>query len=161
MKRLPRISLYFVFLGCCVHAQAETIYPTKGQSAQQVQQDVNECRRATASTAPPPPPGTSQISGGRVRGAAVGAAAGAVGAEVRGRRHDDLYDQVDDSVKQDYRQNNAKSAAATGVIIGGARQRQERRQERRENQAQVVNAQSTSSAAYLGCLQGRGYSVTP
>jgi hypothetical protein len=133
----------------CTQVQAEAVVPLKGQSSQQTQLDINDCRNVAASQSSSTPP----PSGGRLRGAAVGAAAGAVGAEVRGRQHDEFYEGVDD-VKQEYRQNRAGQTAAAGAVVGGARQRQERRAQ------QQTNA-STSSTAYTSCLQGRGYQVTP
>lgn len=146
MSRLSSISLCVVMSMAYTQVQAETVVPLKGQSSQQIQLDINDCRNVAASqSASTPPP-----SGGRLRGAAVGAAAGSVGAEVRGRQHDEFYDRVDDDVKQDYRQNRAGQTA----VVGGARQRQERR-------AQQKNSAATSSTAYTSCLQGRGYQVTP
>ncbi|WP_349745923.1 hypothetical protein [Pseudomonas frederiksbergensis] len=150
MSRLSSFSLCVVVSMACTQVQAETVVPLKGQSSQQIQLDINDCRNVAASqSASTPPP-----SGGRLRGAAVGAAAGAVGAEVRGRQHDEFYERVDDDVKQEYRQNRAGQTAAAGAVVGGARQRQERR-------AQQKTSAASSSTAYTSCLQGRGYQVTP
>lgn len=149
MSRLSSFSLCVVVSMACTQVQAETVVPLKGQSSQQTQLDIDDCRNVAASQSSSTPP-----SGGRLRGAAVGAAAGAVGAEVRGRQHDEFYEGVDDDVKQEYRQNRAGQTAAAGAVVGGARQRQERRAQ------QQTNA-STSSTAYTSCLQGRGYQVTP
>ncbi|MNF93343.1 hypothetical protein D3C84_760150 [compost metagenome] len=149
MNRLPSIGLCLALSAVCAQGWAETVVPIKGQSAQQVQTDINDCHNVAASST------TSQPHvGGRVRGAAVGAAAGAAGAEVRGRQHDEVYDRVDDDVKQQYRQNRAGETAAAGAVVGGARQRQERREDRRTSEA-------TSASAYTSCLQNRGYQVTP
>ncbi|MGF6207946.1 hypothetical protein [Pseudomonas frederiksbergensis] len=151
MKRLSSIGLFVALAATCSQGWAETVVPLKGQSSQQVQADMSDCKNVAASqassTAPP-------AAGGRLRGAAVGAAAGAVGAEVRGRQHDEFYDRAGDDAKQAYRQNNAQQTAAAGAMVGGARQRQQRR-------AQQQTTSTNSSAAYTGCLQGRGYQVTP
>ena len=130
-------------------ASAESVVPLKGQTSQQTQIDINDCH-SIASTSTTSTPQT----GGRLKGAAVGAAAGATAAEVRGRQHDEFYDAVDDNRKQDYRQNRAGQSAAAGAVVGGARQRQDRRAQSKTNAA-------ASSSAYTGCLQGRGYQVTP
>lgn len=150
MSRLSSFSLCVVVSMACTQVQAEAVVPLKGQSSQQTQLDINDCRNVAASQSSSTPP----PSGGRLRGAAVGAAAGAVGAEVRGRQHDEFYEGVDDDVKQEYRQNRAGQTAAAGAVVGGARQRQERRAQQKTNA-------STSSTAYTSCLQGRGYQVTP
>lgn len=148
MNRLPFFSLLIFATFTTTPAQAESIVPLKGQTSQQTQIDIKECQSiaSTSSSAPQ--------AGGRLKGAAVGAAAGATGAEVRGRQHDEFYENVDDDRKQDYRQNRARQTAAAGAVVGGARQRQERR-------AQSKTDAAASSSAYTGCLQGRGYQVTP
>lgn len=144
-----RFSLFIAACLCATQASAESVVPLKGQTYQQTQIDINDCHSiASTSTTSTPQ------AGGRLKGAAVGAAAGATAAEVRGRQHDEFYEAVDDDRKQDYRQNRAKETAAAGAVVGGARQRQDRREQRRTDA-------SASSSAYTGCLQGRGYQVTP
>lgn len=147
----------FSAVGLCValsviggQGWAESVVPMKGQSSQQTQADISECHNIAAGSVST----TSTPSGGRLKGAAAGAAAGATAAEVRGRQHDEFYDRVDDDTKQDYRQNRAGQTAAAGAVIGGARQRQERRAQNKTNAAAV-------STAYSGCLQGKGYQVSP
>jgi hypothetical protein len=86
-----------------------------------------------------------------------------VRAEARGNEHD-AWDQVDDDRKQEYRRDEAQSAARAGVAVGGVRARQGRREARRQQgqqQQQQASAADAWSQAYQGCLQGRGYSVTP
>ncbi|WP_426236838.1 hypothetical protein [Pseudomonas sp. TWP3-2] len=149
MNRLSSISLFFVATLCATQATAQSVVPLKGQTSQQTQIDINDCHSiASTSTTSTPQ------AGGRLKGAAVGAAAGAAGAQIRGRQHDEFYDAVDDDRKQDYRQNRARETAAAGAVVGGSRQRQERR-------AQGKTDAAASSSAYAGCLQGRGYQVTP
>lgn len=149
MNRLPFFSLLIFATFTTTPAQAESIVPLKGQSSQQTQIDINDCHSIASSS-----PTSTPQAGGRLKGAAVGAAAGAAGSEVRGRQHDEVYDRVDDDRKQDYRQNRAQQTAAAGAVVGGSRQRQERR-------AQSKTDAAASSSAYTGCLQGRGYQVTP
>lgn len=148
MNRLTFVPLLIAAI-FTTHASAESVVPLKGQTSQQTQIDINDCHSiASTSTTSTPQ------AGGRLKGAAVGAAAGAAGSEVRGRQHDEVYDRVDDDRKQDYRQNRAQQTAAAGAVVGGSRQRQERRAQNKTNAA-------ASSSAYAGCLQGRGYQVTP
>lgn len=78
MNRLSSIGLCLALSTVCAQGWAETVVPLKGQSAQQVQVDINDCHNVAASSA-----SSDAHVGGRVRGAAVGAAAGAAGAEVR------------------------------------------------------------------------------
>ncbi|MFJ7312992.1 hypothetical protein ACIQVE_09500 [Pseudomonas sp. NPDC098747] len=148
MNRLTSIALMIATL-YATPASAQSVVPLKGQTSQQTQIDINDCHSIASTSATSKPQ-----AGGRLKGAAVGAAAGAAGAEVRGRQHDELYDRVDDDRKQDYRQNRAQQTAAAGAVVGGSRQRQERR-------AQSKTDAAASSSAYTGCLQGRGYQVTP
>jgi hypothetical protein len=164
-------SIAFVCLMFAAVANAESVTPTQGQSAEQTQKDITECqgiaKQSTgvdpAQVSAPPPPSAPE-AGGRVRGAAAGAAAGAVAAEVRGQQHEEVYDRMSDDAKQEYRQNQAKETAAAGAVVGASRQRQNRRENRRAEQAQAEQANTALSAfdqAYRGCLAGRGYTVTP
>jgi gas vesicle protein len=151
MPKLSAISLCVALSVSCAQGWAQTVVPTKGQSSQQTQLDINECQSIAASQTASTTPSTS---GGRVRGAAVGAAAGAVAADARGRQHDEFYEGANDNVKQEYRQNQAKQTAAAGAVVGGSRQRQERR-------ANEKTSSANNQAAYTSCLQGKGYQVNP
>ncbi|RMH85322.1 hypothetical protein EA796_07375 [Pseudomonas sp. AOB-7] len=135
-------------------AQAETLTPLQGQSPEQIQADIASCQAQAGGSQTQS--GNDGVGGERLRGAAKGAAVGATAAQIRGNRHDEVYDRVDDDIKQDYRQNQARDAAAVGMAVGGSRQRQERRENRRNDSA-GDNAQQ----AYINCMSGRGYSVTP
>src|SRR5262245_42135345 len=91
---LPGVVLAFAV----APALAESVQPTKGQSSDQMQKDVAECRGAATQSsgydpsAPPPVSSTPPpAKGGRARGAAAGAVAGAAAAEVRGRQHEEIY----------------------------------------------------------------------
>ncbi|KJZ40395.1 MULTISPECIES: YMGG-like glycine zipper-containing protein [Pseudomonas] len=151
MHTLSSISLCVALSVSSAQGWAETVVPTKGQSSQQTQLDINECHSVAASQTAST---STSSSGGRVKGAAVGATAGAAAADVRGRQHDEFYDNANSEVKQEYRQNQAKGAAAAGVVVGGSRQRQERRENEKTSAA-------TTSTAYTSCLQGKGYQVNP
>ena len=151
MNSLSSLGLCLAVSVCVAPAWAQSVVPLKGQTSQQIQLDTTDCQNVAASQSAAAAPSPS---GGRLKGAAVGAAAGAAGAQVRGNRHDEVYDRVDDDTKQDYRQNQAKGTAAAGAVVGGSRQRQDRREQEKTSSA-------NSSAAYVGCLQGRGYQVNP
>ena len=138
--------------------QGPFIYPQKGQSAQQQQQDLSQCQgwamqqsgvNPGQPAAPPPPPPQTGPQGQVVRGAARGAAVGVVGGAIGG-----------DPGK------GAAVGAAAGALVGGVRRRQDQRaQEEQYNQAvaQQQSAQAQGSAAFnralAACLEGRGYTV--
>jgi hypothetical protein len=118
---------------------AQAVYPAKGQSPQQQQQDMAECQGWAAqqpgTSAPPPPSGpTGQGVRGAARGAAVGAAAGAIGGDAG---------------------KGAAAGATAGALVGGMH----RRQDRRAAEAASSNASAAMSNAMAACLQGRGYTV--
>lgn len=152
-------------------AQDLYIYPQKGQSAEQQDQDRYNChtwavqqtgfdptRQQPAAAAPAytPPPQPEAPQGGAMRGAARGAAVGAVGGAIAG-----------DAGK------GAAIGAGTGALIGGMRRRDQvaREQQAQQNyESQRASAQATQSAesanrqkeynrAMAACLQARGYSV--
>ncbi|GJH16890.1 hypothetical protein CBA19CS22_10130 [Caballeronia novacaledonica] len=134
-------------------AQTKPIaYPSKGQSAQQQQNDDGACYSwaksntgidpATASAAPPPQGGAAVGGGQRVGGAARGAAGGAAIGAIAG-----------DAGK------GAAIGAVTGTMAGGARARQEKRAQQSNAQAQSQGAMSTYYRAWAACMQGRGYSI--
>jgi hypothetical protein len=112
-----------------VAAQAQVVYPAKGQSAGQQQKDSGECQSWAASQgggAPPPPQG--QVA----RGAARGAVGGAVIAGVA--------------------DGDSGKGAAAGAVVGGVRAG-------RQKNAQASAAQAQGGAAFAACMEGRGYSV--
>lgn len=141
-------------------AQQLIVYPEKGQSPQQQQQDRYQCHTwavqqtgvdptmATAAAVPPPPPST-QPQGQVMRGAARGTAIGAVGGAIAG-----------DAGK------GAGAGAAMGGVFGAMKRHDDvvQSQQAYSNQvAQQQAAQSQATSAYnraLGaCLSGRGYTV--
>jgi YMGG-like Gly-zipper len=156
VKRWPRlivvlslVSFATVLVGG-VGAQP-MIYPQKGQSPQQQQQDQGECHvwamqqsgynPSTPTAAPPPPP----PGGGAARGAARGAAVGAVGGAVGG-----------DAGK------GAAAGAAAGAVFGTMRRNEQNRQYQAQvssQQQQTAGLQANYNRALAACMQGRGYTV--
>ena len=146
------------------------IYPAKGQSQAQQNQDRYECHSwavhqtgfdptRTAPAAMPPPPPTTQYQPSRrhvLRGAGGGAALGAIGGAIAG-----------DAGK------GAAAGAAMGGLVGGVRRRRERishydqqqqmQQQYAQEHAAHQSAQQGQFATYqramATCLQGRGYTV--
>jgi hypothetical protein len=133
-------------------AQQLFIYPQRGQSAQQQQQDRFECHQwAVQQTGfdptmamPPPPPSaapTSSAFGGAARGAAIGAVGGAIGGNA-GR--------------------GAAIGAGTGALFGQMRRNSQIREADSQQSAQAwqMNQQRDSyNRALASCLTGRGYTV--
>lgn len=120
------------------------VRPLRGQTADQTQIDVAQCRNVASEATGYVPGATSAApqsappaAGGRVRGAVVGTAVGAV-------------------------VGDAGTGAATGAVAGGMNQRQNRRMSAAQQQ-QAAAAQSQRATAWMnsnvGCLQSRGYAV--
>lgn len=140
------------------------IYPAKGQSEQQQQQDKAECSAWSTQqtgfdpTAPAPTP-PQQSGGGGKAGAGKGAAKGAaVGAAVGVITHDHnpwSHDALEGAAK----------GAVVGGVIGGLRKHHQKKKKQKEQQAQQVyqqylDDQKQFNRAYGTCLGGRGYTVT-
>ena len=130
------------------------IYPAKGQSQDQMEQDKYGCYTwakgqtgfdpMQAGLAPQPPP-QSQGSASPLKGAAGGAAAGAVGGAIAG-----------DAGK------GAAIGAASGAMIGGMRKRGQAQQQAAAQQQQQAAASSKKAEynrAFGACMEGRGYTV--
>ena len=145
------VSLGFVMLSTGVEAQM-FVYPEKGQSREQQEQDEFSCHKwakeqtgfdpnqQMQASAPPAPQ-----SGGAVKGAAKGAALGAIGGAIAG---------------------DAGKGAAIGAAVGGAGGAMKRRRGEMEYQQSVQAAsaqqkqnQETFNRAYSTCLTARGYKV--
>jgi hypothetical protein len=130
-------------------AWAVTLVPLKGQTAEQMATDQQECAaQASGQTgynpaAPPPATSAAQPQRGqRLAGAARGAAAG----------------KVVSNVTKETETSEAKEAGAKlGAMRGGAQQRQGRREQRREAEQQQGQA-SAYNDALSACLQSLGYS---
>jgi hypothetical protein len=146
------VTLSMTLSAASVFAQQVFIYPQKGQSPQQQQQDRFECHQWSVQQtgfdpmmggAPPPP--VAAPTGGALRGAAGGAALGVVGGAIGGNAG-----------------RGAAIGAGTGAVFGALRQ---------NNQVRNANAQQTNQFQQAGqqresfdralraCLSGRGYTV--
>jgi uncharacterized protein YcfJ len=157
------VSLVLVVMTAqtAVAQQNLIIYPARGQSQQQMQQDRLECQAwATqqsgfdplampTATAPPPPGAQGSAAGGAVRGGAVGAATGLAIGSLSG---------------------DAGRGAATGAIAGGVfgglrgnaqQQDAQRSQQQWANQqaSQHMQQRNAFDRAFSACLTGRGYTV--
>jgi hypothetical protein len=130
--------------GATITPMPAGVRPLRGQTPEQTQIDVAQCRNvASEATGYVPganvamPEATNAPAGGRVRGAAVGAGVGAI-------------------------VGDAGVGAATGAVAGGMNQRQNRRMSAAQQQ-QAAAAQSQRATAWMnsnvGCLQSRGYAV--
>jgi hypothetical protein len=140
-------------LGATAESQGEMfIYPEKGQTKEQQEQDQFSCYKwakeqtgfdptqVTAAAPPPAPEG-----GQAVKGAAKGAALGAVGGAIAG---------------------DAGKGAAVGAAVGGGAGAMKKRgaekgyEKQVEQQAAEQKAKlDTFNRAYGTCLQGKGYKV--
>jgi outer membrane lipoprotein SlyB len=157
-----------IVLVCCAltllvplaaQAQDPIVYPSQGQSNEQVEKDKYECYNwakretgfdpmqvPTATSAPPP----KQSEGhGAVGGAARGALGGLAVGAITGNK-----------------KKGAKIGAVSGGLVGGMRrndaQKQNKNQQKQwENQqtANYANQRHNYNRAYGACLGGRGYTV--
>jgi hypothetical protein len=123
-------------------AQGVIIYPARGQSQSQQDQDNYACHNwATQQSGynpSQPPPQASPYGPSPLRGAARGAAVGAVGGAIGGNAG-----------------KGAGIGAATGALIGGIRRQDQYAQQQSSNSQQ----QALYNRAIGTCMQGRGYTV--
>lgn len=151
--------LAIFFLTGIAAAQELIVYPAKGQSSDQMEQDKFSCYTwAKGETgfdpmAPPtataPPPTQEAPQGGVVRGAARGALVGVAAGAIAG-----------DAGK------GAAIGAASGGLLGGMRRRDQYRREATNQQQweqqqaqQYTQKRNTYNRAYSACLEGKGYTV--
>jgi Glycine zipper len=173
----PKTALLIAMIAVALFARpalAQTgnmfIYPARGQSQAQQNQDRYECHSwavqqtgfdptRTAPAAAPPPPPTTQYQPSRrhvLRGAGGGAALGAIGGAIAGDAG-----------------TGAAAGAAMGGTVGLVRRRRERishYEQQQQMQQQYAQQHAAHQAAQQGqvatyqramaaCLQGRGYTV--
>jgi Glycine-zipper domain len=141
-RRVAVVAVVGVLVAAPAVAQQVHIYPQRGQSPQQQQQDRFECHQwAVQQTGFDPmmgAPAAAAPTTGALPGAARGAAIGAVGGAIGGSAG-----------------RGAAIGAGTGALFGTMR----RNSQIRESQ-QVSSAQMESFNRALGaCLSGRGYTV--
>jgi len=140
-------------------AQELIIFPSQGQSQEQLEKDKFECytwakgqtgfdpMEVPKATAPPPQKEAQKggVGRGAVRGAAVGVAAGAIAGDAG---------------------KGAAIGAASGGLMGGMRRRDQARQQGQAEQqwaqdqaAQYTKRRNEYNRAYAACLEGKGYTV--
>jgi hypothetical protein len=149
------VALVSAFFAAAAWAQQLFIYPLRGQSEQQQQQDRFECHQwavqqtgfdPTVGLAPPPPGATGSLAGGAVRGAAGGAAIGAIGGAIGGSAG-----------------RGAGIGAGTGAALGTLRRNSQIRDEQAQQRAhsqQAGQQLANFNRAVATCLSGRGYTVS-
>jgi hypothetical protein len=154
------LFILFFYVSPELSAQDFFVFPSRGQSNEQMQRDRMEChawaRQQTgfdpfqASPGAPPPQTTGGSTLGAVAGGgAVGAAGGAVIGGIAGNFG-----------------RGAAIGAASGALLGGmARSGQNRRdaeatqQWARQESAAQAAARDRFGRAYRTCLEGKGYTV--
>jgi outer membrane lipoprotein SlyB len=161
MKKLCVTSLILVaaLIAGPALAQDLIVYPGKGQSNEQMEQDKYACyewaREQTGfdpmktPTATEAPPSQEAPEGGVVKGALGGAALGAIGGAIAGDAG-----------------TGAAIGAGVGSLFGGMKRRNQvaREQEEQDQWAQQQAAQyhqkrNTYNRAYSACLEAKGYTV--
>jgi hypothetical protein len=142
-----------------LRAQEVIVYPAKGQSNDQMEQDKFQCyswakqQSGFDPMAPPttstPPPAKEAPKGGLVRGAARGAVVGGVAGAITGNTKKGLA-----------------VGAASGGLLGGMRRADQRRQEEQTQKQweqqevqQYTQSRNNYNRAYAACLEGKGYTV--
>jgi len=162
MSRLKALLAVAGLLGLApgvLLAQEMFVYPSKGQSAEQQEQDKFQCYSfakgqtgfdpmAPPTTSTAPPQAEAQQGGvgrGAVRGALGGAAVGAIAGDTK---------------------KGLKIGAASGALIGGMRRSDQKQREQHNRQqweqqevANYTQNRNNYNRAYSACLEGRGYSV--
>jgi hypothetical protein len=158
--------LFIIILSTCltgpVLAQEVIVYPAKGQSEDQMEQDKFQCyswaKKETGfdpmeiPKATAPPPKTEAPKGGAGRGAVAGAATGAiVGGIAKGKKGAG---------------RGAVIGGGSGALLGGMRRESQRKEEEqarnqweREQGNAYMQKRNTYNRAYGACLEGKGYTV--
>ena len=140
-------------------AQDPIVYPSQGQSNEQVEKDKYECYNwskqqtgfdpmqvPTATSAPPPKQSEGHGAvGGAARGALGGLAVGAIAGD---------------------KKKGAKIGAASGGLLGGMKRNDAQKQNKKQQQqwekqqtSNYANQRNNYNRAYSACLGGRGYTV--
>ncbi len=140
-------------------AQDPIVYPSQGQSNEQVEKDKYQCYNwakqqtgfdpmqvPTATSAPPPKQSEGHGAvGGAARGALGGLAVGAIAGD---------------------KKKGAKIGAVSGGLVGGMRRNDSQKQNKKQQQqwekqqtSNYANQRNNYNRAYSACLGGRGYTV--
>lgn len=158
MQKFPLAVALAFFLVSTASATGVIVYPSKGQSQEQQQQDEGACMTWASgqtgfdptapmpqSYAPPVRQPTSSAGRGLLRGALLGTAVGAISGDAG---------------------KGAAIGAGAGMLIGGVRRQEQmdnayNQQEMYAQQqaAQYAQLQNAFNRAYATCMQGRGYAV--
>lgn len=157
MKAIIKTGFIILSLICYSHlVMADVIiFPAKGQSNEQLEQDKFSCYGwakqqsgfdpMQAPTTSSPAPSQEKKSGGAVKGALGGAALGAI---------------IGDSSR------SARNAGVAGALIGGVRQssannksQQQTDQWKQQEANNYANNRNQYNRAYSACLEGKGYTV--
>jgi outer membrane lipoprotein SlyB len=151
------VLIGFLLTGLAL-AQDPIIFPAKGQTQDQLEQDKFSCYQWAKNetgfdpmqtpTASSPPPQQQAGRGGALKGAAVGAGVGAI------------------VKRDDSRSKGAGTGAVIGGVLGGAKQAGQRRQDeqaRQQWEQQQANEYSqkrdTYNRAFSACMESKGYTV--
>jgi len=147
------VAVLLLFFGI-TFASDPIIYPSKGQSTKQQEQDQSECYQwakqksgfdpmaEPTATTPPPAEGAPARP---VRGAAVGALAGLAIGSLTGEAG-----------------AGAAIGAAAGGLFGGIRRRHQAEQQQQwadQQAATYENNRANYNRAFSACMTGRGYTV--
>jgi hypothetical protein len=147
-KFIPLAPVVASLLVVSAFGQAIHVYPAKGQSADQMQKDKQECATwaqqqsgynpSQPVTVAAPPPQQGQVTHTAARGAAAGAAGGAIAGDAG---------------------KGAAIGAASGALVGGVRKRNDAQAQQAQTQAAVTEVRSSYERALKACLEGKGYTV--
>jgi uncharacterized protein YcfJ len=141
-------------------AQELIVFPSQGQSEEQMEKDKFECytwaKQQTGfdpmkvPQASQPPPQQEAKKGGAVRGAARGAAVGTVVGGIAGGEWG----------------KGAAAGATGGALVGGMRRQDQRRQQQQAQKqweeqqvAEYTQKRNAYDRAFAACLEGKGYTV--
>ena len=162
MNRLENLRLaaaVLCLLPGALLAQELMIYPAKGQSVEQQEQDKFQCysfgkeQSGFDPMAPPTtssaPPAKEAKQGGLARGAVTGAVGGALVGAVTGNT-----------------KKYAKVGGVGGGLVGGLRSSEQKQREahnrdqwEQQETQQYAQNRNNYNRAYAACLEGRGYTV--
>ncbi len=157
--KLIYTSIFLLAFSNISFAQEFFVFPSQGQSQEQIDRDKVECqvwaRQQTGfdplqtPTAITPPATSGGRQGGILRGGARGAVLGTVTGAITGNTG-----------------RGAAIGASSGALIGGFRTADQRRNEQAAQQqlaqqqvAQHSQERGRFNRAYIACLEGKGYSV--
>ena len=159
--KLMIVLVVVCFMAGTALAQEFYIYPNKGQSNEQMEQDKSQCYNwakgqtgfdpmQVPTATSPAPKSDANVGGGLLKGAAGGAIiGGAIGGISSGKVG-----------------KGAAYGAGAGALLGGLSQASKKKEEeknqeqwQKDQSAQYAQKRSEYNRAYVACLEGRGYNV--